>query len=91
MKRVTMHVPTPLRTLSKGKARLRLQVEGDDLGSVLGVLAQDYKDLAKALIDDKGELLPHVVLYVDDDDARYVGRYDAKIERDVYVVVPTVV
>ena len=91
MRRVTVHLPAPLRPLAKGKPRIRLQLEGETLGDLLMALAAEHPELAAALVNEQGTLRPHVTLYVGEDDARGEGRLAAELQAEVHVVVPAVV
>lgn len=69
---VTIHIPTPLRAYTDGKASV--QVEGATVGEALGALTNQHPGLAKNLRDSTGKLRSFVNVYVGEEDIRFLQK-----------------
>jgi molybdopterin synthase sulfur carrier subunit len=86
---VEVRLPTVLRPLADGQATLK--AEGTTLREVFEDLARQYPGLMGSLFTPEGDMHRHLNVFVNDDDARYLGRLDAKVaENDTVTLMPAV-
>ncbi|HKX17421.1 MAG TPA: MoaD/ThiS family protein [bacterium] len=68
---VRVRIPTPLRQLTNG-ARL-IEVGAADLGQAIDELDRQFPGIRGRLIDEKGEVLRFVNIFVNERDIRFLG------------------
>lgn len=86
---VTIRIPTPLRSLTKGSAEV--QAKGDTVDDVVHDLDRQFPGLRDRLMDEKGELRRFINLYVNEEDVRFLdGRTTILKEADVVSIVPAI-
>ena len=64
----TVFVPTPLRRLTGGQARV--EVEGEDIGTLIQAIDGQYPGVADKLLDDDGNLKRFINVFVNDSEVR---------------------
>ena len=74
---VTFNVPTVLARLADGQASF--EASGSTLGEVVARVAQRFPQLAPRLQDAKGGPYPFVAFYLNDEDSRFKGGFQAPI------------
>ncbi|MGB7347660.1 MAG: MoaD/ThiS family protein [Pirellulaceae bacterium] len=80
-------IPTVMRTHTDGKREIEL--ESSDVGGLLAALTQQYPGLRELLLDDGGELLSYVNVFVNDANIRDLDGNATKLDdRDEVFVVP---
>jgi molybdopterin converting factor small subunit len=85
----SVSLPTVLAPLAGGERTLA--VSGDTLRAVVRELSDRYPSLAPRLADDKGEPYPFVSFYLNDEDVRFLGGFDATVrDGDEVTIVPAV-
>jgi molybdopterin synthase sulfur carrier subunit len=77
---VEVRLPNILRPQAGGQATVK--AEGATLREVFDDLARQYPGLRSSLFTDGGDMHRHLNVFVNDDDARYLGRLDAKVGPD---------
>jgi molybdopterin synthase sulfur carrier subunit len=77
---VEVRLPNMLRPQAGGQATVK--AEGATLREVLDDLARQYPGLRPSLFTAEGDMHRHLNVFVNDDDARYLGRLDAKVGAD---------
>lgn len=86
---VEVRLPNILRPLAVGEPSV--QAEGETLREVFEDLVQRYPDLGPSLLTPEGDMHKHLNVFVNDDDARYLGRLDAKVgSADIVTLMPAV-
>jgi molybdopterin converting factor small subunit len=86
---VTLQLPTVLAKLADGQRTLEAQ--GTTLGAVVADVSARFPDLAPRLRDAAGKPYPFVTFYVNDDDARLQGGFQATVrDGDEIIVVPAI-
>ena len=86
---VDVRLPTILRQYAGGQATVK--ANGDTVGGVLEDLVLQFPQLRGQVITDEGALHRFVNVYVNDDDVRYLGNLDTKVEsHDVISILPAV-
>jgi len=66
-----VRIPTPLRRLTNGE-RL-IEVQGADLGQAINELEQRYPGIRDRILDERGEVLRFVNIFVDEQDIRFLA------------------
>ena len=85
---VTLFLPTVLAKLADGRA---IESQGDTVGAVVADVATRYPNLAPRLRDELGQPYPFVTFYLNDEDIRFNGGFDAKVsDGDELTVVPAI-
>ncbi len=64
----TVLFPTPLRRLTGGQAKL--EVEGEDVGTLIQAIDDQYPGVADRLLDDDGNIKRFINVFVNDDEVR---------------------
>ena len=86
---VTLQLPTVLAKLADGQRTLA--ADGATLGDVVADVATRFPGLAPRLRDEAGKPYPFVTFYVNDDDARLQGGFQATVrDGDEIIVVPAI-
>ena len=80
---VAVRVPTILRAYTEGESDVGVPVpDGATLADVVAALEAAYPGIAGRVVDDTGRIRRFVNVYVNDEDIRYLGRLDARLEPD---------
>lgn len=88
---VSVSIPTILRSHTGGEKRVT--AEGDTLAAVINDLEANYSGIAERLMDkdNPGKLNRFVNIYVNDEDVRFLGALDAKLnDGDTVTILPAV-
>jgi sulfur-carrier protein len=86
---VTVNLPTVLAKLADGNRTL--EAPGATLGEVVDNVAREYPQLAPRLRDEAGKPYPFVTFYLNDDDIRFNGGFDAIVrDGDEVTIVPAI-
>ena len=67
---VTIRIPTTLRILTSGEAEL--DAEEGTVSQIISEVCENYPEFQGRLIDDDGNLLRFVNVYVEDEDVRFL-------------------
>jgi MoaD family protein len=70
---VRFFVPGPLREFAGGHAEIALAASPRTLKEALEALGRDYPGVARRVIDEQGEVRPHVNLFVSGECVRFAG------------------
>ena len=86
---VTIRIPTTFRELTKGNSSICS--DGRTLGQLLEQVRTEYPDFVNRVLDDEGNLQRFVNIFLDDEDVRFLGGLDTKLEEGQIVsIVPAV-
>ena len=86
---VTFSLPTVLAKLADGQSSI--QANGETLGDIVAQIANRFPRLAPRLRDDTGGPYPFVTFYLNDEDIRFNGGFDAPVaDGDELTVVPAI-
>ena len=86
---VTVRVPTTLRTLTGGEAKV--DVEGATVSEVLAALEAEHPGFASRILDDDGGLRRFVNVFVADEDVRFIDGLDTPVpDGETLSIVPAV-
>lgn len=64
----TVYMPTPLRRLTGGEAKL--EVSGDDIGALIQAIDAQYPGVADRLLDDDGNIRRFINVFVNESEIR---------------------
>lgn len=83
---VTVRIPTPLRSVSKGNAEV--QAKGGTVDDVVADLERQFPGMRERLIDEQGGLRRFVNVYVNGEDVRFMdaGKTPLKDGDEVSIV-----
>jgi molybdopterin converting factor small subunit len=85
---VTLFLPAVLARLADGT---RIESAGDTVGEVVRDVSARYPALAERLRDADGRPYPFVTFYLNDEDIRFHGGFDAAVnDGDEVTVVPAI-
>lgn len=85
----TIHIPTPLRKFAGNQARV--EVAGATVQESITLLADQYPELKKNLLESDGSLRAFVRVYIGDEDIQSLqGAATAVAEKDVISIVPAI-
>jgi molybdopterin synthase sulfur carrier subunit len=86
---VTVRIPTPLRSVTKGNADV--QAKGDTVDELIGDLERQFPGLRERLVDESGELRRFVNIYVNQEDIRFMdNRATTLKDGDEVAIVPAI-
>ena len=84
-----IHIPTPLRTYTGGLETV--SISGATVNGVFDELTNKYPDLKQHLFTPEGKLRSFVNVYLNDDDIRFNGGFDAAVQDgDEVTIVPAI-
>jgi molybdopterin converting factor small subunit len=85
---VTLYLPTVLAKLADRQA---IEARGTTVGEAVADVAERYPTLAPRLRDETGKPYPFVTFYLNDEDIRFHGGFDAPLaDGDELTVVPAI-
>ena len=86
---VTIRIPTTLRILTSGEAEVSAK-EGT-ITEIIDEICENYPDFQGRLIDEDGNLLRFVNMYVEDEDVRFLqGLETSVIDGQTISIIPAV-
>jgi molybdopterin synthase sulfur carrier subunit len=86
---VTVRIPTPLRSLTKGNAEV--QATADTVTGLVDDLERQFPGLRERLVDEGGELRRFINIYVNEEDIRFLqGKKTALKAGDSVSIVPAI-
>ena len=85
---ITLHLPTVLAKLADGRV---IDAEGETVGDAIAQVATRFPALAPRLRDEAGNPYPFVTFYLNDEDIRFRGGFDAPLsDGDELTIVPAI-
>jgi sulfur-carrier protein len=85
---VTLYLPAVLARIADARS---LDASGGTVGEIVADIAQRYPALAPRLREASGEPYPFVTFYLNDEDIRFRGGFDAAVrDGDELTVVPAI-
>jgi molybdopterin synthase sulfur carrier subunit len=86
---VTVRIPTPLRSVTKGNADV--QAKGDTIDDLIADLERQFPGLRERLVDESGELRRFVNIYVNQEDIRFMDNRSTTLkDGDEVAIVPAI-
>jgi molybdopterin converting factor small subunit len=77
---VAVRLPTILRGATGGRAVV--EASGGTVGEVFDDLVSQFPELRSQVLAEDGGLHRHLNVFLNDDDIRYLGKLDAKVQTD---------
>jgi len=85
---ITLHLPTVLAKLADAQV---LEAQGTTVGEAVAEVATRFPNLAPRLRASDGKPYPFVTFYLNDEDIRFQGGFDAPLsDGDELTVVPAI-
>jgi sulfur-carrier protein len=78
---ITIELPRALRPYARGDDVIVLDRDCDTVGDALLALAAEWPGVLDRVIDERGELRPHVNVFVDEESIRFLGGLEAPVKR----------
>ncbi len=86
---IRVQIPAPLRNLTGGQADV--SVEAPNVGALIDALEARHPGLQARLLDAGGNLRSYVRVFVNDEDARFLGEKSAPLtDGDRVAIVPAI-
>ena len=86
---LTISLPSVLSRLTDGSRSL--SASGNTVGEAVADVTRRFPSLAPRLVDDAGQPYPFVTFYLNDEDIRFHGGFDATVEDgDELTIVPAI-
>ena len=80
-------IPTPLRRHTQGAASV--EVRGERVRDALNDLQTRYPSIRERLFDGQGQVKPHLNIFLNNEDIRFLGGLDTPLrEGDTVVLLP---
>ena len=86
---VSVRIPTPLRKLSNDRGELK--IDAANVSELVDKLEIECPGIKGRLCDDNGSLRRFINLYVDNEDIRFLGGMDTKLQDGAVVsIIPAI-
>ena len=86
---VTVRIPTPLRTLTKGADEVKL--EGKSIKDIVENLEANYKGIKERICDKEGQIRRFVNVYLNDEDIRFIDNLKTPVKDGDHIsIVPAI-
>ncbi|GJQ24533.1 MAG: MoaD/ThiS family protein [Planctomycetia bacterium] len=86
---VTVRIPTPLRSLTKGADVVN--VEGKNIKDVVENLEATYTGIKERICDNNGQIRRFINFYLNDEDIRFMGNLDTPVKDGDHIsIVPAI-
>lgn len=86
---VTVRIPTPLRTLTKGADEVKL--EGKSIKDIVENLEANYKGIKERICDNEGQIRRFVNVYLNDEDIRFIDNLKTPVKDGDHIsIVPAI-
>jgi sulfur-carrier protein len=80
-------IPGPLRELSGNRGEIRAEAKAESLADALSVLWRECPALRDRVLTERGEIRPHVNIFVDGASIRYSGGMGASVRDGSEIVI----
>lgn len=88
---ITIELPGALQPYANGHPVIVLDGRCATVGDALAALGTRCPGVVDRVLDERGEVRPHVNVFVDDRSIRFIGGLDARVaEESTIVIVPAV-
>jgi len=84
-------IPGPLRELANNRREVRLEGGAASISDALALLWKECPAVKDRVLTERGEVRPHVNIFVDGENIRYAGGMSAAVGEDAEImIVPAV-
>jgi len=88
---VVVRVPGPLRGFTGGKGEVEIEGSPRTVSEALAAVWVPYPALRDRIVDEKGDVRPHVNIFVGDESIRYTGGLDTRLKSGTTItIIPAV-
>jgi molybdopterin synthase sulfur carrier subunit len=88
---ITIELPRALQPYARGSTAVVIDQRCATVGDALTALASQWPGVLDRVLNERGELRPHVNVFVDEDSIRFLGGLEAPLaEGSTIVIVPAV-
>ncbi|MCC7212025.1 MAG: MoaD/ThiS family protein [Candidatus Brocadia sp.] len=86
---VTVRIPTPLRSLTKGADEVK--VDGKNIKDIVESLETNYKGIKERICDNDGQIRRFINFYLNDEDIRFMGNLNTPVKDGDHIsIVPAI-
>ena len=86
---VSVRIPTPLRTFTKGADEVK--VNGNNIKDIIENLEANYKGIKERICDEKGQIRRFINFYLNDEDIRFMDNLNTPVkDGDNISIVPAI-
>jgi len=76
---LTFMIPGPLRELAVNRGEVRIDGTADSVSDALALLWRECPALRDRVVTERGELRPHINIFVDGESIRYSGGFGTAV------------
>jgi molybdopterin converting factor small subunit len=80
-------VPGPLREFSGNRGEVRVPGRAGSVGEALALLWQECPGARDRVITERGQVRPHVNIFVDGENVRYAGGLEAPVRDNAEIII----
>jgi molybdopterin converting factor small subunit len=80
-------IPGPLRELARNRSEVRIDGSASSVGDALSLLWHDFPGIRDRVVTERGELRPHVNVFVDGESVRYAGGLRASVRDGAEIII----
>ena len=80
-------IPGPLRELARNRSEVRIDGSAASVSDALSLLWRDYPGIRDRVITERGELRPHVNIFVDGESVRYAGGLGTRVKDGAEIII----
>lgn len=80
-------VPGPLREHAGNRGEVRVQGSAATVGQALALLWQECPGARDRVLNERGEVRPHVNVFVDGENVRHAGGLEAAVRDDCEIII----
>ena len=88
---ITFELPRALRPHASGSTEVVVEQECATVRDALAALAAQWPGVTERVLDERGQIRPHVNIFVESESVRFLDGLDTPIaERDTITILPAV-
>jgi sulfur-carrier protein len=80
-------IPGQLRELAGNRAEVRVAGDARDVGTALSLLWSECPAVRDRVLNERGEVRPHINVFVDGENIRYTGGLAAPVPDDAEIII----
>ena len=84
---VNFVIPGPLREFAGNRSDVRADGQARSVGDALSMLWRECPGLRDRVVTERGEVRPHVNIFVEGESIRYIGGLDAPVRDGAEIVI----
>jgi MoaD family protein len=80
-------IPGPLRELARNRSEVRIDGSAASVSDALSLLWRVFPGIRDRVITERGELRPHVNIFVDGESVRYAGGLGTRVRDGAEIII----